>query len=209
MLPACAVIVVNGREHSVPLAPDRPLLVVLREELGITGPKYGCGEGVCGACTVLVDGAPARACVTPLGDMAGRSITTVEGLAREGRLHPIQQAFLEVGALQCGYCTPGMILAATALLADDPRPDEDRIRQSLDGNVCRCCTYPRIIRAVRRAAELIDASGDGGKPAGRQGAADAPSPGAPSMLGGAAYDRCCRRILPRRTPLLRRVGEKR
>jgi CO/xanthine dehydrogenase Mo-binding subunit/aerobic-type carbon monoxide dehydrogenase small subunit (CoxS/CutS family) len=130
---------------------------VLREELDLTGAKYGCGEGVCGACTVLVAGEPARSCVLALRELAGREVTTVEGLAGDGRLHPVQQAFIEVGAMQCGYCTPGMLISAVALLARDPDPDEQHVRASMEGNVCRCCTYPRIVRAVRRAAELATA----------------------------------------------------
>ena len=146
-------IIVNDDVQELSLEPERSLLSVLRGELGLTGAKPGCGEGVCGACTVLVDGAPVRSCVLPAADVDGRSIMTVEGIAHEGRLHPVQRAFLEEGAMQCGYCTSGMILASVALLEEYPSPDEEQILPSLEGNVCRCCTYPRILRAIRRAAE--------------------------------------------------------
>lgn len=157
-----ARIVVNGTEHELSTEPDRGLLFALREELGVTGPKYGCGEGVCGACTVLLDGEAIRSCTFPLADAAGHSVTTVEGLARDGALHPVQRAFAEVGAMQCGYCTPGMVVAAAALLGSTPDPGDDQIREALQGNVCRCCTYPRIERAVRRATELAQAAGGEG-----------------------------------------------
>jgi len=147
-------ILVNGSAHEVAAAPPRPLLSVLREELALTGAKPGCGEGECGACTVLLDGAPVRSCQVVLADAAGHAIRTVEGLATDGTLHPVQQAFLDAGAFQCGYCTAGMIMSTVALLEADGDPDDPRIRESLAGNVCRCCTYPRIVRAVRRAAEL-------------------------------------------------------
>ncbi|MFB3738043.1 MAG: molybdopterin cofactor-binding domain-containing protein [Candidatus Velamenicoccus archaeovorus] len=146
---------VDGAEHQVAVDPERSLLSVLRGDLGLTGPKEGCGEGVCGACTVLVDGRPVRACVSPVGEADGASITTAEGLAWGGALHPVQRAFAEIGAMQCGYCTPGMVVAAAALLGSSPHPDQAEIQDALQGNVCRCCTYPRIVRAVRRAAELL------------------------------------------------------
>src|SRR5438270_216155 len=152
-----AVLTVDGRPHDVAVAPDRPLLMVLREELGLTGPKYACGESVCGACTVLLDGAVARACVTPLADVAGRSVTTVHGLTSEGRLHPVQRAFVEERALQCGYCTPGMVITATALLRETQHPDDAAIVEAMDGNLCRCGVYGRIVRAIRRAADEGDA----------------------------------------------------
>jgi isoquinoline 1-oxidoreductase len=153
-------LLVDGAEREVPADPERSLLSVLREELGITGPKYGCGEGVCGACSVLVDGELVRACTSPVADAAGRSVTTAEGLAWGGTLHPAQRAFAEVGAMQCGYCTPGMVVAAAALLASSPEPSGEDIREGLRGNVCRCCTYPRIERAVRRSAELLQVPED-------------------------------------------------
>jgi isoquinoline 1-oxidoreductase len=149
-----AQIVVDGVARELALEPDRSLLHVLREELGLTGAKPGCGEGACGACTVLLDGAPARACQVRISDVAGRAVTTVEGLASDGRLHPVQRAFVEVGAFQCGYCTAGMIMSTVALLERNAGPDDAQIKTALEGNVCRCCTYPRILRAVRRAAEL-------------------------------------------------------
>ncbi|HYA54717.1 MAG TPA: (2Fe-2S)-binding protein [Thermoplasmata archaeon] len=144
---------VNGTEHSVALDPDRNLLYVLREEIGLTGTKYGCGEGECGACKVLVDGVAVRACQTPLGEVAGRAITTIEGLARESELHPVQQAFIDAGAFQCGFCTPGMIIAAAALLARNSAPTDSEVRAALDGNLCRCGGYLRILDAVQRASQ--------------------------------------------------------
>ncbi len=144
---------VNGEPLSLSGDVSRSLLFVLRDELGLTGAKPACGEGVCGACTVLVDGVAIRSCITPLEAVAGRSVTTIEGLDAGGELHPVQQAFLAEGAFQCGYCTPGMVLATVALLEREPRPTDDAIVGALDGNVCRCCTYPRILRAVRRAAD--------------------------------------------------------
>jgi aerobic-type carbon monoxide dehydrogenase small subunit (CoxS/CutS family) len=126
---------------------------VLREDLDLTGTKYGCGEASCGACTVLVDGDPTRSCVTPVGVVGDRPVVTIEGLAQRGKLHPVQQAFLEVDALQCGYCTSGMILSAVALLRKNPNPDGGAIAGGLQGNVCRCGTYRRIVKAVRAAAQ--------------------------------------------------------
>ncbi len=155
-------LIVNG--HSVSIAADerRPLLLVLREELGLTGAKIGCGEGECGACTILADGRPVRACITPLGDVAGCELLTIEGLAAGERLHPLQQAFVDAGAFQCGYCTPGMIMAAHALLLACPEPNSDMIVGALQGNLCRCGTYPRIVRAVQQAArELRDEPAQG------------------------------------------------
>ncbi len=153
---------VNGSLRSVPANPPRSLLDVLRYDLGLTGTKYGCGEGRCGACTVLLDGVPVNACQIPVDEVGDRSITTVEGLASRGELNAVQQAFAELGAFQCGFCTPGMIVRATALLRDDPSPSETEIRAALNGNLCRCCGYPRIVRAVERASE-IGRSG-GGRP---------------------------------------------
>ena len=144
---------VNGSEHAVALDPDRNLLYLLREELGLTGTKYGCGEGECGACKVLLDGVAVRACQTPVGEAVGHRVTTVEGLARGDELHPVQQAFLDAGAFQCGFCTPGMIIAAASLLARNPHPSDLEVRAALDGNLCRCGGYLRILDAVQRAAQ--------------------------------------------------------
>jgi aerobic-type carbon monoxide dehydrogenase small subunit (CoxS/CutS family) len=144
---------VNGARHRIEADPARSLLSVLRDDLDLTGSKYGCGEGRCGACTVLIDGKAVRSCITALGDCAGKPITTIEGLERDGKLHPLQEAFLEVGAMQCGYCTPGMIMAGVALLARNPDPTRQDIIGSMEGNICRCGTYARIILAVRKAAE--------------------------------------------------------
>lgn len=150
--------VVNGTPYEVDVDPQRPLLYVLRDELYLTGSKYGCGEAQCGACTVLVDGEPQRSCVTPAEEAQGREVTTVEGLAEDGRLHPLQQAFLDADAFQCGYCTPGMLMSGVALLNDNGAPTRAEIVESMDGNVCRCAVYPRIIAAIHRAAE----NGQGG-----------------------------------------------
>ncbi len=146
---------INGVSHTIDAEPDRTLLTVLRDELDFTGSKYGCGEGQCGACTVMIDGLPARSCQTRAAAIAGRRITTIEGLEVHGRLHPLQEAFLEVGAMQCGYCTPGMIVSGAALLAKNSDPSNSEIRQAMQGNVCRCGTYPRIVAAVRMAAEKM------------------------------------------------------
>lgn len=143
---------VNGEGRTVTTEPERPLLDVLREDLGLTGTKYGCGEGVCGACTVLMDGSPVRSCITPAAKAEGKSITTIEGLADGDRLHPVQEAFMADGVLQCGYCGPGMILTTVALLRQNPRPTDEQIVEALNGNICRCCCYPDILAAVRRAA---------------------------------------------------------
>lgn len=146
---------VNGSLRALDVDGDRTLLGVLREELDLTGAKYGCGEGKCGACVVLVDDEPVHACVAKVGAFEGKAITTVEGLEKNGTLHPLQQAFLDEGAFQCGYCTPGMILAGVALLRREPDPDEAHIAEALNGNVCRCGTYTRIVAAVRRAARAL------------------------------------------------------
>jgi aerobic-type carbon monoxide dehydrogenase small subunit (CoxS/CutS family) len=144
---------VNGKARGVDADPDRSLLSVLRDDLDLTGSKYGCGEGKCGACTVLLDGLPAHSCTTRVGLEAGRKITTIEGLEDpSGRLHPLQQAFLDVEAFQCAYCTPGMIMAGVALLNQKPDPSEPEIVEAMQGNLCRCGTYPRIVAAIRRAA---------------------------------------------------------
>ncbi len=149
---------VNGQNFRVPDAPERNLLTVLRDELDLTGAKYGCGEGQCGACTVLIDGMARRSCITPLKSVAGKQITTIEGLARDGRLHPLQQAFLDADAFQCGYCTPGMILSGVALLESSRNPKPEEIVQRMNGNVCRCGTYPRIVAAIRMAAARTEAA---------------------------------------------------
>ncbi len=146
-------LLINGIRHQVESEPDRTLLTVLRDELDLTGTKYGCGEGQCGACTVLIAGLPARACQTRAAALNGKAVTTIEGLAKNGRLHPLQQAFLEHQALQCGYCTPGMILSGVALLAKNADPSRDEIVSFMQGNVCRCGAYPRIISAIQAAAK--------------------------------------------------------
>lgn len=145
----------NGKEVRVESPPERMLLWVLRTDLGHTGPKYGCGEGFCGACTVLVDGKPTFSCQFPLAKAEGKSVLTIEGLAKGGRLHPLQQAFIDHGALQCGYCTSGMILQAYGLLLRKPNPTETEIADALEGNLCRCGTYNRIIAAVQTAAKAM------------------------------------------------------
>ncbi len=146
---------VNGSMRRLNVDSDRSLLSVLREELDLTGTKYGCGEGQCGACTVLIDGKSARSCLTTMGSIAGRQITTIEGLERDGRLHPLQQAFLELGAMQCGYCSAGMIMSGAALLQRNPNPARDEILRFMNGNLCRCGTYSRIVAAIEKAAVAI------------------------------------------------------
>jgi aerobic-type carbon monoxide dehydrogenase small subunit (CoxS/CutS family) len=143
---------VNGHERTVTTDPDRPLLDVLREDLQLTGAKYGCGESRCGACSVLVDGKRIFSCRVPAASVEGKTILTIEGLARGEELHPVQRAFLDEGAFQCGYCTPGMILAAVALLDEKPRPTDAEIASGMNRNICRCCSYPKILQAVRRAS---------------------------------------------------------
>ena len=146
---------VNGRAHRVAAAPDTPLLYVLRNELRLNAAKFGCGLGRCGACTVLVDGEATLSCVVPIGEAVGKEITTLEGLGGPGGLHPIQEAFLAEQAAQCGYCTPGIMLTAVALLARNPRPSEAEIVEALNGTLCRCGAHQRIIRAVQRAAGSV------------------------------------------------------
>jgi len=146
---------VNGNVRSVTTDPDRRLLDVLREDLQLTGTKYGCGEGQCGACAVYVDGEPARSCLLPVSSVAGKSITTIEGLARGDALHPVQQAFLDEGAMQCGYCMSGMIMGAAALLRQKPDPTDEEIVAGMNGYLCRCNGYVKIIGAVRRAAVAV------------------------------------------------------
>ena len=146
---------VNGANHPADAAPDESLLSVLRERLDLTGTKYGCGEGQCGACTVLLDGKPVRSCRTKASEAAGKKILTIEGLASGDRLHPVQAAFLDVEAFQCGFCTPGMIVSAAALISTKPAPSSADIASALGGNVCRCGTYPRIVTAVKQAAAAM------------------------------------------------------
>ena len=146
---------VNGTFHElVSVDPDRSLLGVLREDLDLTGTHYGCGEGQCGACTVLLDNKPVRSCLTAVGEVGDRSVLTVEGLEKNGKLHPVQEAFLEADALQCGYCTSGMVMSSVALLRNTPNPAEPEIVRALQGNVCRCGTYRRIVQAVQSAAKM-------------------------------------------------------
>ena len=145
---------INGKSYSVEADAQTSLLTVLREHLDLTGSKYGCGEGQCGACTVLVDGKSQRSCITRVGTVSGKQITTIEGLATEEQLHPVQQAFLDEGAMQCAYCTSGMIMSAVALLRKNPSPNESEIVDFMDGNVCRCGTYSRIITAIQKAAKM-------------------------------------------------------
>ncbi|MGB9616562.1 MAG: (2Fe-2S)-binding protein [Desulfomonilaceae bacterium] len=153
-------ITVNGREEDLEIPAHRTLLEVLREDLGLTGTKEGCGEGVCGACTVLVDGRPARACLTLALEVEGRNITTIEGLSKDGLLDPLQEAFVSRGAVQCGFCTPGMIMASKALLEENPCPSEDDIKYALAGHFCRCTGYAKILDAVKAAAVSESAASD-------------------------------------------------
>ncbi|MCU0917358.1 MAG: (2Fe-2S)-binding protein [Planctomycetes bacterium] len=146
---------VNGVARTVTTDPERPLLDVLREDLHLTGTKYGCGDGRCGACTVLMEGKPIRSCVTPVSLADKKGITTIEGLAEGRSLHPVQEAFLEEGAMQCGYCTSGMILSAVALLQNKPNPTDDEIVTAMNGNICRCNGYIKIKSAIRRAADKM------------------------------------------------------
>ncbi|MCC6778846.1 MAG: (2Fe-2S)-binding protein [Hyphomicrobiales bacterium] len=150
---------VNGVTRSVPAEPDTPLLYVLRNDLALNGAKYGCGLAQCGACTVLVDGKTARSCVTPIAAVGASEITTIEGLGDPSKLHALQRAFIDEQAAQCGYCSSGMIMSAKALLDRNPRPTENDIRVALAGNLCRCGTHNRIIRAIQRAAQASPANG--------------------------------------------------
>jgi aerobic-type carbon monoxide dehydrogenase small subunit (CoxS/CutS family) len=143
---------INGAKRQVDADGERSLLSVLRDDLELTGAKYGCGEGRCGACTVLIDGLPTRSCVTSAAKAAAHDITTIESLERDGKLHPLQQAFIETGAMQCGYCTCGMIMSALALLRKTPRPTQQQIVEAMDGNICRCGIYPRIVAAISKVA---------------------------------------------------------
>jgi len=146
---------INDVKYSVDVDPQTSLLSVLRYDLDLTGSKYGCGEGQCGACTVLIGGVPRRSCITPVSDAARKPITTIEGLEKDSRLHPVQQAFLDEDVMQCGYCTSGMIMTAVGLLKIRPNPSDEEIARFLEGHICRCGTYGRIIAAVRRAAQLM------------------------------------------------------
>ena len=148
-------LIVNGDERKVVTDPARSLLDVLREEFHLTGTKYGCGEGQCGACTVLMDGKKTLSCITPVARADKKKITTIEGFADGDSLHPIQQAFLDEGAIQCGYCTSGMILAAAALLKNNPKPTDQQITEGMNGNICRCNGYTKTLNAVRRVAAQI------------------------------------------------------
>lgn len=158
-IPMPSKIHLNGREVTVEADPGRPLLGVLRDDLELTGCKYGCGEGQCGACTVLIDGKAVRSCRETLGGVGTKKVRTIEGLAENGRLHPVQQAFLDADAFQCGYCTCGMILAAVSLLAEHPNPTEEQIVAGMNGNVCRCGGYNNIREAIRKASETLRSTG--------------------------------------------------
>ena len=143
---------VNGKNYTVEPRDNESLLSVLRDRLDLTGSKYGCGEGVCGACTVLVDGKAMRSCILPASNAAGKEVTTIEGLEKNGRLHPVQEAFMKVDVFQCAYCAPGMIMSAVSLLGKNPKPSGDEINQAMQGNICRCGTYPRVVKAIEEAA---------------------------------------------------------
>lgn len=145
---------INGQTRDIIAAGERSLLSVLRDDLALTGCKYGCGEGECGACTVLIDGKATRSCITALSECAGKQITTIEGLAGGDQLHPLQQAFIDCGAMQCGYCTPGMIMSGAALLVEHQRPTREQIIDGMNGNLCRCGTYARIMAAIEQAAGM-------------------------------------------------------
>ena len=149
------ILTINGRKAEFDENRHRTILHAVREGLMLSGTKYGCGEGQCGACTVLLDGKPVKSCITPLRRAANRAITTIEGLADGNSLHPVQQAFLETNAMQCGYCIPGMILTTVALLEENSNPGHDEIAEKLNGNICRCCNYPKITAAVERARNII------------------------------------------------------
>jgi len=143
---------INGKKRPVDVDPQTPLLSVLRDYLSFTGTKYGCGEAQCGACTVLIDDQMTRSCTMPVGKVAGKQITTIEGLEKDGKLHPLQEAFIEADALQCGYCTSGMIMSGVALLKKNPKPSRDEIVKHMDRNICRCGTYLRIVKAIEIAS---------------------------------------------------------
>lgn len=147
-------LLVNEEKYTVQPHPDESLLSVLRDRLDLTGSKYGCGEGACGACTVLIEGKAVRSCITPAAQASGKAVTTIEGLEKDGALHPVQQAFLKVDVFQCAYCAPGMIMSAVALLESNPHPSETAITQALQGNICRCGTYARAVKAIREASNI-------------------------------------------------------
>jgi aerobic-type carbon monoxide dehydrogenase small subunit (CoxS/CutS family) len=149
----------NGKPVRLETDEKRTLLWVLRTDLGLTGTKYGCGAGLCGSCTVVVDGKPVRSCRTTLAEVEGKQVTTIEGLAKDGKLHPIQQAFVDHGGFQCGYCTPGMIMNAYGLLLADPRPSREKVLDAMEGNLCRCGAYKRILEAIESVARK-----EGGRP---------------------------------------------
>ena len=144
-------VTINGKEHTVEVTGNPTLLEVLREQLDLTGAKYGCVEGACGACKVLVNGSPVPSCITPITSVQDKQIVTVEGLEQDGKLHKVQEAFLAADAFQCGYCAPGMVITAAALVEKNPKPSEHEIKEALQGNICRCCTYPQIVQAIRKA----------------------------------------------------------
>ena len=145
---------INGVDHEVTVDPGVALLTVIRDYIGLTGSKYGCGEGACGACTVLINGKPSRSCITPVSSVANKEVTTIEGLEKNGKLHAVQEAFLTTDAFQCSYCASGMIMSALALLKKNPQPTEDAIIKAMNGNICRCGTYPYILKAIQLAAKL-------------------------------------------------------
>jgi aerobic-type carbon monoxide dehydrogenase small subunit (CoxS/CutS family) len=149
------VLDVNGIKHEVNVEPDVELLSVLRNNLDLTGSKYGCGEGACGACTVLINGKPSRSCITAVSSVAGKEIITIEGLEKNGKLHEVQEAFLKSDPFQCSYCASGMIMSAVALLKNNPSPSEDAIIKAMNGNICRCGTYPNIVKSIQLASSKI------------------------------------------------------
>ena len=156
-MPKVTELTVNGQRSSVSVEPDVPLLSVLRDYLDLTGTKYGCGEGRCGACSVMIDGNPTRSCITPVAKVADKKITTIEGLAKDGKLQPLQEAFIKADAMQCAFCTSGMIIAASALLSRNARPTREEIISFMNGNVCRCGVYQRIVEAIQIAADTRSA----------------------------------------------------
>lgn len=153
---------VNGTRRRIEADPERSLLSVLRDDLDLTGAKYGCGEGQCGACTVLIEGKPTRSCITPISSVSTKPVMTIEGLASGERLHPVQQAFIDEVAMQCGYCISGMIMSAVGLLEKTPRPKTEEILKAMEGNVCRCGTYPRILAAIQKASQQPERASKGG-----------------------------------------------